>query len=178
MTAPGPPTQPFYAIANSRCMPHFFSNATPVCNKRIMLDPIQIHTPSGTILHSTHEANLDLPRLPLATCHGHIIPQLATQPLLSIRQLCNAGCNVAFTADCVTIQHNDMLILQGHQTPTSKLWELNIQPPTPAMYLTNAAIGSASPAELLHLHMWHFSAQSYLHLLKHCARVTSLNFPA
>jgi len=42
-----------------------------------------------------------------------------------------------------------MLILQGHQTPTSKLWELNIQPPTTAVHLVNAAIGSASPADLV-----------------------------
>jgi len=114
-----------------------------------MLDPIKIHTPSGTILHSSHEANLDLPGLPPVACHGHIVPQLATQPLLSIGQLCDTGCNVAFTADCVTIRHKATLILQGHRMQTSKLWELNIQPPTPATHLVNAAIGGASPADLV-----------------------------
>jgi len=40
-------------------MAHFFSTTTPVCNKRPTTDPIAIHTPSGAILHSTHEADLN-----------------------------------------------------------------------------------------------------------------------
>jgi len=117
-----------------------------VCNKRTALEPIKIHTPSGTVLQSTHEADLDLPGLPLAARHGHIVPQLATQPLLSIGQLCDAGCDVAFTADRVTIKHNDKVILQGHRTASTKLWELDIQPTT---HKANAAVGSATPAELV-----------------------------
>jgi len=126
MTATGPPTQPFYAIANSGCTAHFFSSSTPVCNKCLSLDPIKIHTPSGTVLQSMHEADLDLPGLPLVACHGHIFPQLATQPLLSIGQLCDAGCDMAFTTDCVIIKHNNTIILQGHHTAITKLWESEI----------------------------------------------------
>jgi len=114
------------------------------------LEPIKIHTPSSTVLQSTHEADLDLLGLLLVACHGHVVPQLATQPLLSIRQLCDAGCDVAFTADRVTIKHNDAVILQGHHTAITKLWELDIQPT--AMLTThkaNAAMDSATPAELV-----------------------------
>jgi len=110
-------------------------------------DPIAIHTPSGAIIHSTHEADLDCPGLPPAACHGHVVPQLATQPLLSIGQLCDAGCDVAFTATNVTIMHNNNIILAGHRTPVTKLWQLNIQPP--AKHAANAAMGTAKPADLV-----------------------------
>jgi len=86
----------------------------------------------------------------LAACHGHIVLQSATQPLLSIRQLCDAGCNVAFTADQVTIKHNDAVILQGHCTAITKLWELDIQPAAmPTTHKANDAMGSTTPAELV-----------------------------
>jgi len=131
-------------------MAHFFSSSTLVCNKCVALEPIKIHTLSGTVLQSTHEADLDLPGLLLAACHGHVVPQLATQPLLSIRQLCDAGCDVAFTTDQVTIKHNDVVILQGHCTAITKLWELDIQPVAPpTTHKANAAVGSATPAELV-----------------------------
>jgi len=82
--------------------------------------------PSGTILHSTHEAKLDLLGLPAAAWHAHIIPQVATQPLISIGQLCDAGCNVTFTASMVTISHNNNIVLQRQHTPAAKLWELDV----------------------------------------------------
>jgi len=79
-----------------------------------------------------------------------VVPQLATQPLLSIGQLCDASCNVAFTAEHVTIKHNNTVILQGHCTAITTLWELDIQltalPPT---HCANATIGSTIPADLV-----------------------------
>ena len=145
--ATGPPTPPTYAIADSGCTAHFFTPTTPVCNTRPADPPVSIHTPSGAILTSTHEADLDVPGLPDAARHGHIVPQLATQPLLSIGQFCDAGCNVEFTKDAVTISHHNNVLLQGHRTPASKLWEINLQAPIHAQ--ANAAIGTASPADLV-----------------------------
>ncbi len=117
---------PFYAIANLGCTAHFLSLSTPIWNKWLTADPIAIHMLSGTILHSTHEANLDLPGLLAVVHHGHIVPQLATQLLISIGQLCDAGCNVAFMATTVTISHNNAIVLQGHCTLATKLWESDI----------------------------------------------------
>jgi len=96
-------------------MAHFFSSATLVCIKCIALNPIKTHTPSGAFLQSTHEADLDLLGLPLTACHGHIVPQLASQPLLSIGQLCDAGCSIAFTANCITIHHNSNLFYKDNE---------------------------------------------------------------
>jgi len=59
----------------------------------------------------------------------------------------HSSCDIAFMASTVTIHHNNNIILQGSCTPASKLWELDIQPPAPAH--ANAAIGSASPANLV-----------------------------
>jgi len=107
--------------------------------------PIAVHTPLGAVLHSTHEADLAIPGLPPSARHGHVLPNLATQPLLSIGQLCDAGCDVTFTASNITISHNNTVILHGTRSPASKLWELDIQHPAEA----HAAIGSASPADLV-----------------------------
>lgn len=79
----GPPTTPLYAIVNLGCTAHF-PPSTLVCNKQTTTAPIAIHMPSGTILHSTQKANLDLPGLLAAAHHGHVVPQLATQLLISI----------------------------------------------------------------------------------------------
>ncbi len=94
-----------------------------------------------------HEADLNLPGLPLAAWHGHVVPHLATQLLLSIRELCDARCDVAFTASMVTITHNNTIVLQGQHTPKSKLWELNICPPPTAS--ANSALGTASAVNLI-----------------------------
>ena len=53
---------------------------------------------------------------------------------------------MAFTATNVTIKHNDNIILAGSRTPTTKLWHLDIQPAT---HTANAAIGAATPADLV-----------------------------
>ncbi len=102
--------------------------------------------PSGTILHSTHEAELNVLGLPIATRHGHIVPQLATQPLLSIGQLYDAGCDVVFMADSITISHDHNAILTGQCMPTTKLWELDIRP---LEHQAHATIGSATMADLV-----------------------------
>jgi len=111
------------------------------------LDTIAIHTPSGVIMHLTHKADLDFPSLPAAACHGHVVPQLATQPLLSIGQLCDASCHVAFTTSTVTISHDNAIILQGNHMPASKLWELDICPQS--QHHANTALGSATAADLV-----------------------------
>jgi len=80
-TATGPPTQPFYAIANSGCTTHFFSSTTLVCNKCLAQELVQIHTPSGAVLQSMHEADLALPGLLLMACHGQHCPSAGNPTL-------------------------------------------------------------------------------------------------
>jgi len=97
-----------------------------------------------------HKANLALLGLLLTAFHRHIVPQQATQPLLSIGQLCDAGYDMAFTVDCITIKHNNTIILQEHCMHATKLWESDIQPTrTTPNHLATTAIGSTTPADLV-----------------------------
>ena len=162
------------AIADTGSTGNFFTVDTPVLNKCPAVHPIAIHNPNGTVMHSTHEAELDMPSLPLAARKGHIVPDLASLPLVSIGTLCDAGCHVAFTATDVTVTYNDKVVLVGQRTPATRLWHLDLvsQPNQTAAvasespvdsiprgmptvtemskpHLVNAAVGSATPAELV-----------------------------
>jgi len=121
---------------------------TLVCNKWQTTAPLTIHMPSGAIIHSMHEAELDCPNLSPAAQHGHVVLQLATQPLLSIGQLCDARYNVTYTATNVTISHNHKVIMLGQHTAATKLWNLDIQA-APQEASANAAIGTVKPAKLV-----------------------------
>jgi hypothetical protein len=98
----------------------------PVVNKRPAANPITIHNPNGTIMYSTHTAELDIPHLPPAACQVHIVPDLASHTLLSIGQLCDAGCDVTFNANAVTVTYQNHLILQVTRTATTRLWHFII----------------------------------------------------
>jgi hypothetical protein len=103
-------------------------------------------------MKSTHEAELDLPMLPPAARHIHIVPALASSSLISMGQLCDAGCTIAFTATEVTVSVNDAIVLIGHRTPDTRLWHfpLPTSAPTPSMcHSAMASIGSATPSDLV-----------------------------
>ncbi|KAI2506705.1 Reverse transcriptase (RNA-dependent DNA polymerase) [Fragilaria crotonensis] len=80
-------------------------------------------------MYSTHEAELDLPALPLAARHVHIVPALSHVSLLSMGQLCDSGCRVTFDAVSVTVHHHERLLLTGERTPATGLWHLSLVPP-------------------------------------------------
>jgi hypothetical protein len=125
----------------------------PVVNKRIASTPLAIHNPKGSIMYSTHVANLDIPHLPAAARQVHIVPDLASHTLLSIRQLCDAGCDVTFNTNAVTVSHQHQLLLQGTRTAVTRLWHFDLPHPIPPPPITDeramSAVGSATPAELV-----------------------------
>jgi hypothetical protein len=134
-------------IADTGSTAHFCTTTTSVINKRSALNPIAIRNPNGSIMYSTHEAELDLPLLPKAARQVHIVPELANHSLLSIGQLCDAGCDVSFNATNVTVCYDNQPILTGQRTPATQLWHL--QPPTTIPAQANAAVGSATPAQIV-----------------------------
>jgi hypothetical protein len=95
----GPPAAPpidiplskLALIADTGSTAHFCPVNTPVINKRATNVPIAIHNPNGTIMHSRHEAKLDIPFLPKAAEH---VPDLLPNALISIGKLCDSGCDV------------------------------------------------------------------------------------
>ena len=106
----GPPNLPstplHQAIANSGSTLHFCTIRAPVINKRPANPPIGIENVNGHIMYSTHEAELDIPNLPLAACHVHIVPDLSNFSLISIGQLCDSNCSVIFDRNMVTVKQS------------------------------------------------------------------------
>ena len=97
-------------------------------------------------MHSTHEAELDFPDLPSAARHVHILPDLQHHTLISIGQLCDAGCDVTFDATTVTVVYNNNVVLTGIRTPATRLWQMRQVTPSEQ---ANAAIGSATPEQIV-----------------------------
>lgn len=113
-------------------------------------------------MYSTHEAKLDLPNLPPSARRVHIVPALTTSSLLSMGQLCDAGCTVTFDATSVTVQLANKTIMDGIRTSENGLWQLSLiqpsltpsipvlgPPPPPYAHQSYAAVQSATPSELV-----------------------------
>lgn len=120
----------------------------PLINIRPTTLSIPVSMPNGTIIHSTEIAELDIPCLPAAARIVHIFPDLASVSLISIGQLCDAGCEATFTATSVIISHNQQVVLTGSRSAATRLWNLPLTTPTPADQ-ANAMHLSATPAELV-----------------------------
>lgn len=114
---------------------------------------IPVTLPNGHIIHSTHVGELDLPDLPVAARIAHIFPDLSSGTLISIGQLCDAGCTATFSATNVIITLHDKVILSGPRLLSTKLWHLNLPSSTPInttpAAFSNAARLSATPAEVV-----------------------------
>jgi hypothetical protein len=94
--------------------------------------PIYVIMPDNTTIASSHTCNLDLPSLPPNATKGHIFPAMGPTALLSIGELCDAGCTAQFDANECQITFMNNTILTGQRNATTyHLWHLN-QPPTAA----------------------------------------------
>ena len=118
-------------IADSGSTAHFCTTSAHVINQRPANPPIGIKNPNGTVMYSTHEAELDITSLPLAARRVHIVPALSTFSLISIGQLCDSGCQVTFDANSVTVSHNTQIVLSGQRDTATGLWHLNLADPLP-----------------------------------------------
>jgi hypothetical protein len=99
-------------------------------------------------MHSTHTAHLHLPHLPQEATKTDLFPALGSTNLLSIGQLCDAGCTATFTATEATIQKGNKQILQGKRTTTgAKLWHIDL--PNTNQFAGLAVNQSTKPADLV-----------------------------
>jgi len=87
--------------------------------------------------------------LPPAARHIHILPELVGQSLISIGQLCDAGCDVNLTASAITVYFQNRIVLTGKRTPTTRLWQFDLPSTSTRIGHAMAAIGSATPAQLV-----------------------------
>ena len=97
-------------------------------------------------MYSTHECLLDLPSLPKAARHAYIMPDLQNGTLLSVGQMCDAGCLAYFDKSSAEIWYNQQLVLLGTRSGPNGLWYLVPPNEQPSLQEANAARPSFLPA--------------------------------
>ena len=97
-------------------------------DKKKSITPLPVECANGTIMWSTHEGELYLPMLPPAARKIHLFPKLKNDSLLSIGQLCEAGCSAHFYDTHVFIDYQGETVLVGQRNGPFGLWRLNLTP--------------------------------------------------
>jgi hypothetical protein len=115
------------AILDSGCTSNFLSAAAPCSDKQAAHVPLNVNTPNGTTIQSSHTCNLLLTELPPQSRQARILPGLLPNSLISVGQLCDNGCSVTFTQDQVTVSKNKKCVMYGSQDPKSRLWRVDLK---------------------------------------------------
>ena len=122
---------------------------------------------------STHEGHLPLPSSDPAITHAHVLPDLATAPLVSVGQLCDAKCTVKFTSKKFVVRdEHGKFVMQGGRDLTNGLWTLPIQ------QQINAAVGLPSTADRVAFSHAALFSPALSTLLEALNREFLVNFPA
>ena len=151
-TADSSPLSLPLTVADTGCTSHFFTPNARLINVRPVIQSLPVTTPNGAIIYSSDVGELDLSNLPPAARIAHVFPDIASDSLLSIGQLCDTGCTAFFTKDTVTIKFDGDTVLTGAHSPMTRLWHTPIPPSTQHHLATgyaNAAKLSATPAGLV-----------------------------
>ena len=121
-----------WAILDSGATSHFLVIAALTSDCQEPKTPLSVKLPGGARVSSTHMCILAIPDLPSKARIAHIIPGLAAHSLISIVQLCYAGCEVIITKISCTVHYRGQLILQGQKCSRTGLWmvPLNTIPST------------------------------------------------
>ena len=101
----------YSTILDTGATNHFFTAPTTTAPHPDLLevqpdsDGIQVLLPNHSTITSTHKAKLNLPKLSDHATSIHLFPSLASGSLLSVSQLCDAGCTATFTKSSAAITH-------------------------------------------------------------------------
>ena len=123
--AVGPPANQCKAILDTGSTGHSFAVEAPLLHKQPTNSPIDVHLPDHTTMLSTVTALLPIPQLPHQARAVHTFPALGDTSLISIGQLCDAGCQANFNATTAEVYFQQKLILTGQRnSKTSGLWTM------------------------------------------------------
>ena len=89
---------------------------------------------------STRVRHLRIPSLPPEACSQHLFPDMKTSGLLSIGQLCDAGCTATFTQTTLTVKNkHGEVIITGHRNYIhgNKMWIVHMTHDNPTMPASN-----------------------------------------
>jgi hypothetical protein len=62
------------------------------------------------------------------------MPGLVQNSLISVRQLCNSGCDIIFTRDQVAVNKDGKLVMSGIRDQQSRLWRVELKEAPPSNY--------------------------------------------
>lgn len=94
---------------------------------------------------SNKHTYMKIPNLPREACKAHILKKLASGNLISLGQLCDAGCKAYLDQHRAYVIYKDKIILEGTRSKdTNGLWEMELPPPPEQI---NAAVDQATVAE-------------------------------
>ena len=82
--------------------------------------------PNGTIEKSTHTCYLRIPGLQKELRKGHIVPDLNHSLLVSIKKLCQGGCEIIFKKNKCEVWYKKRKVLTGRAIGPGRLWILPI----------------------------------------------------
>jgi hypothetical protein len=116
-------------IADTGCTGHYFTINGPATCVQPSIQPLAVLLPNGASILSSHTGELDIPHIPLSARLCHLFPGLQSGSLLSIGQLCDAGCIATFTATRMDIYLGARCILQGYRSHPSGHWLVDIPDP-------------------------------------------------
>ena len=111
-----------WAILDSGASSHFLIVGAPLLHKRRAANPIIVTVANGERVQSTHDGFLDISGLPPRARCAHVIPGIK-HSLLSIVQLCNAGCEIVFCrwALNMEVRYKGKVIMRG-KNAINGLW--------------------------------------------------------
>eukprot|EP00804_Cyclotella_cryptica_P015695 CCRYP_018924-RA/>CCRYP_018924-RA protein AED:0.15 eAED:0.15 QI:0/-1/0/1/-1/1/1/0/1314 len=111
--------------------------------------------------------DLAIPGLPKEAIKGHVVPGMRGHSLVSLVQLCNAGCSLRMNRDKLIISYLGKEVLQGTKCPHTGLWLLPLSqqhlqhqfsPPSPQSPMMANVHHTSSRAEMIqYLHQACFS---------------------
>ena len=115
------------AIVDSGASGHYFPINSPQHNSHKTNTQFTITQPNGEKLVSTQEATLNiLSTLPAAAKEVQIFNNIK-YPLISVAKLCDVDCNVLFSKNKVTIEHNNKIIAEAPRDKLSNLWTMPLE---------------------------------------------------
>jgi hypothetical protein len=112
--------------ANSGATSHFVTIKAPIINRTRTTNPLAITTVNGDVIYSSHIAELNLPDLPLTARTCHVVPHLGDFSLISVGQLCDAGCDVMFTHEKMDVPLEKTIIMQGRRACNTGLSHIDL----------------------------------------------------
>ena len=113
------------AIADSGCSDHYASINTDVSNIRPSNNKITASLPNGDLISSTHAADLNLTKLPVAARKCHLFPAMKNKALLSLGKLYDHNMEVHLTKENIIIteeKNKNNIVLTGKRNIKNGMW--------------------------------------------------------